>query len=213
MNRDGQARFGEANFSTSEEDGSEDGEIDDSAMDDGEGSRKRIKAYAADSKAESAPKWSNPEYFTALPPPESGLGPKKDIVQVIRKAKIEAAPKQDSSNAVKENADFISFSMDDDIVDLESMKLSDTGADGKPHRGQRKPKDALIAPAKPVNEVKVDSPEKPAKRPPKSAPTALGFVTQAKQPVNEPQEDPSPKKHVYKQSVRPRSPFQTFHAS
>ena len=214
MNEEGQARFGEANFSTSEEDGSEDGEIDDSAMDEGDGPRKRVKADAADSEAQAAPKWSNPEYFTALPPPESGGGPKKDIVQVIRKAKIDAAPRQDSSNAVKENADFISFSMDEDVVDLGSMKLNDSGAEPnepKPPKRQRKPKDALLAPAQRADEVQAEPREKPAKRPPKSAPTApLESMNQANQSIDEPQEDPAPKKRRPKQFVSPKPPFRGF---
>jgi non-canonical poly(A) RNA polymerase PAPD5/7 len=76
---------------------------------DDDGPRKRTKVGASDASA--APKWSNPDPYTVLPPPETLGAPKKDIVQVIRKAKNEAAPKTDK---VADNADFISFNFDDD---------------------------------------------------------------------------------------------------
>jgi non-canonical poly(A) RNA polymerase PAPD5/7 len=76
---------------------------------DDDGPRKRTKVEASDASA--APKWSNPDPYTALPPPETLGAPKKDIVQVIRKAKNEAAPKTDK---VADNADFISFNFDDE---------------------------------------------------------------------------------------------------
>jgi non-canonical poly(A) RNA polymerase PAPD5/7 len=124
MNEDGQFRFN-ANFSSSDDQGSEDGEIEED-MSNGEGPRKRVKADVTEPTEQTVPKWSNPEYFTALPPPESGLGPKKDIVQVIRKAKVEAAAKHDTtSNAVKENADFISFNMDDDTLRVSDEDSAD----------------------------------------------------------------------------------------
>jgi non-canonical poly(A) RNA polymerase PAPD5/7 len=84
----------------------ESSEEDDS---DDDGPRKRTKVEASDASA--APKWSNPDPYTALPPPETLGAPKKDIVQVIRKAKNEAAPKTDK---VADNADFISFNFDDE---------------------------------------------------------------------------------------------------
>ena len=71
--------------------------------------RKRTKVEASDASA--VPKWSNPDPYTALPPPETLGAPKKDIVQVIRKAKNEQAPKTDK---VADNADFISFNFDDE---------------------------------------------------------------------------------------------------
>lgn len=69
--------------------------------------RKRAKTSSA--TADSAPKWSNPDPYTALPPPETLGAPKKDIVQVIRKAKMDTGPKQEGDSAVKGNDDFISF--------------------------------------------------------------------------------------------------------
>ena len=129
MNQEGQSRFMSIELISSDEAGSEDGEIDDDIMSEGEGPRKRVKADVTGPTEQTAPKWSNPEYFTALPPPESGLAPKKDIVQVIRKAKVESAPHIDTTtNAVTENADFISFNMDDD----DEMRSEEEDAPSEP---------------------------------------------------------------------------------
>jgi non-canonical poly(A) RNA polymerase PAPD5/7 len=62
---------------------------------------------------DSVPKWSNPDPYTVLPPP-SETGKKKDFVQLIRKAKIQAAEKSPTSNAVTANDDFISFGDEED---------------------------------------------------------------------------------------------------
>lgn len=130
MNAGGQTRFTALDTSSDDEnvidlthDDSDD-DIDADAL------RKRVKAESSFSIGQGAPKWSNPEYFTALPPPETLGAPKKDIVQVIRKAKVDSASKDDSSaNAVKDNDDFISFNLDDEG---ESMSESDSVSENKP---------------------------------------------------------------------------------
>ena len=142
MNQDGQSRFMSAALASSDDAGSEDGEIDDDIMSNGDGPRKRIKADVTEPLEQASPKWSNPEYFTVLPPPESGLAPKKDIVQTIRNAKVESAPQHDATtNAVKENADFISFNMDDEA--------SEEDAPSEPSP----PKNAPTGPSKPGKEA------------------------------------------------------------
>lgn len=75
-------------------------------------SRKRVKTSQDADVA--VPKWSNPDPYSVLPPTDMGIGPKKDIVQVIRKSKLEASAPDASTNAVKENVDFISFDFGDD---------------------------------------------------------------------------------------------------
>lgn len=97
---DGNSRF---------KDVAESSEGDDSGDD---GPRKRTKVEATDASA--APKWSNPDPYTVLPPPETLGAPKKDIVQTIRKAKNDQASKVDK---VADNSDFISFNFDDDEED------------------------------------------------------------------------------------------------
>lgn len=89
------------------------------------------------------PKWSNPDPYTALPPPETTR--KKDVVQLIRKARVEAEAKKPAVST--EAADFIScdFSEDDTASQVPTQarvvaesRQSDAGArilDGpaKPH--------------------------------------------------------------------------------
>jgi non-canonical poly(A) RNA polymerase PAPD5/7 len=61
--------------------------------------------------AQDAPKWSNPDPYTALPPPET-TGRKKDVVQLIRKARVEAEAQKPALST--EAAEFISCDISDD---------------------------------------------------------------------------------------------------
>jgi non-canonical poly(A) RNA polymerase PAPD5/7 len=70
---------------------------------------------AASNHDQDVPKWSNPDPYTALPPPDETQRKKKDVVQLIRKARVEAETKPTISS---EAADFISF----DFSDNESEK-------------------------------------------------------------------------------------------
>lgn len=63
----------------------------------------------------SVPKWSNPDPYTVLPPPDETQAKKRDVVQLIRKAKIAHSEAAVSSNPVADNDDFISFSLDTPI--------------------------------------------------------------------------------------------------
>lgn len=119
---DGEARFREV--ASSDDDGS-DNEVIDLTRDSGEDTAKPRKRTKVEAQPETAaPKWSNPDPYDALPPPATLGAPKKDIVKVIRKAKVDAAPKPDEQNAVKDNADFISLNFDDDVED---GQMSDEG--------------------------------------------------------------------------------------
>lgn len=86
---------------------------------------------------DSVPKWSNPEIYSALPPPEElRPGKKIDFVQLIRKAKNEAAEKADSNNAVAANDDFISFGDDDGSAkgtDLQSVDDDEPKTNKRPN--------------------------------------------------------------------------------
>ena len=74
----------------------------------------RKRAKVEPTEAPARPQWSNPDPYTVLPPPETLGAPKKDIVQVIRKAKNEQASKSEGADNVAGNADFISFNFGDD---------------------------------------------------------------------------------------------------
>jgi len=108
---DGQTRFMEVE-SDSDEDGVKVVDLTNSSDDEGAARHKRVRR---DGPPESAmPKWSNPDPYTVLPPPETLGAPKKDIVKVIRKAKVETATGAEAKNAANE-ADFISLNFDDDF--------------------------------------------------------------------------------------------------
>ncbi|KAF2115742.1 hypothetical protein BDV96DRAFT_55357 [Lophiotrema nucula] len=62
---------------------------------------------------DSVPRWSNPDFYTAAPPPSDTTGKRKDFVSLIRKAKKDAAEQGGSRNALTANDDFISFNDDD----------------------------------------------------------------------------------------------------
>ena len=99
----------EAEMDISEGEG--DGE-DDAA----EPSSKRARVSNQKSAAEdSVPKWSNPDPYTALPPPDTAGKPRKDVVQLIRKARVETAESKASIPA--EAADFIPCDFDDSDED------------------------------------------------------------------------------------------------
>ncbi|KAJ5082104.1 poly(A) RNA polymerase cid14 [Penicillium argentinense] len=87
----------------------------------------------------SAPKWSNPDPYTVLPPPDESKQQKVDVVDMIRKARL---PK-DASGAAKTNA----VVQNDDFISLGGAD----GADDTPD--DHKPKAPNNAPTGPKNMV------------------------------------------------------------
>lgn len=78
----------------------------------GEPSGKRARLGVQQSALDdSVPKWSNPDPYTALPPPDTAGKPRKDVVQLIRKARVETNESKASIPA--EAADFIPCDFDD----------------------------------------------------------------------------------------------------
>ena len=80
--------------------------------------------------AETVPKWSNPDPYTVLPPPDETLRKKKDVVQIIRKARLSTDKTMENlKNEVAANNDFISLdfggtesSEHEDIDELKELK-------------------------------------------------------------------------------------------
>ncbi|RDW71763.1 hypothetical protein BP5796_07797 [Coleophoma crateriformis] len=71
------------------------------------------KKVATDSKAadgDTVPRWSNPDPYTALPPPDESQRKKKDVVKLIRKARVETGGTVKTEAAAE---DFISFDFGD----------------------------------------------------------------------------------------------------
>lgn len=124
MNDEGKAHYvDDVSSSSEEEDAANTGGDNDEQP-----STKRTKTRPAPSEAAAAPKWSNPDPYTVLPPTDMSMAPKKDIVQTIRKAKVEAANKASSANAIKENVDFISFDdFNDEAMDEPKAEVSEDG--------------------------------------------------------------------------------------
>lgn len=79
---------------------------DDSNSDDGQPAKKRAKVEESP-KAGEVPRWSNPDPYTALPPPDPSNRKKKDVVQLIRKARVESEENKDKP--VQALDEFISF--------------------------------------------------------------------------------------------------------
>ncbi|KAK8001176.1 DNA polymerase sigma subunit [Apiospora marii] len=73
--------------------------------------RARVSSGPASAAEDAAPRWSNPDPYTALPPPDETTRKKKDVVQLIRKARVEADSKK--STDPSEAADFISCDFSD----------------------------------------------------------------------------------------------------
>lgn len=83
-----------------------------------EPSKKRVRTAEADESADAAPKWSNPDPYTALPCPDEATRKKRDVVKLIRKARVE-----ENSNkplVSTEAEDFLSFDLSDDEGEDES---------------------------------------------------------------------------------------------
>ncbi|KAF1953657.1 hypothetical protein CC80DRAFT_507138 [Byssothecium circinans] len=90
---------------------------DDSDSDDGAaGGRAKVARTQSNGQADgnSVPKWSNPDPYTALPPPQ--IGKRVDVVGLIRKAKNDITEKTNGTNAVAANHDFISFDQEDVVA-------------------------------------------------------------------------------------------------
>ncbi|KAM0446825.1 hypothetical protein ACHAO4_009149 [Trichoderma viride] len=89
-----------------------------SVSDSEEPSKKRVRTAVADESADAAPKWSNPDPYTALPCPDEATRKKRDVVKLIRKARVE-----DNSNkplVSTEAEDFLSFDLSDEEGEDES---------------------------------------------------------------------------------------------
>jgi non-canonical poly(A) RNA polymerase PAPD5/7 len=118
---DGPNRFMNVDDMSDDEEADMDVESDASAAGDGAEAQtvnqKVARTQAPRADGNTVPKWSNPDPYTSLPPPSETTGVKKDVVQLIRKAKNQAAEKAVGNNAVAANDDFISFA-DDDGTDV-----------------------------------------------------------------------------------------------
>lgn len=91
-------------------------------------SKKRAKVDDADQSKEDVPKWSNPDPYTALPCPDETTRKKRDVVKLIRKARVEEESK---AAAPAKAEDFISFDFSDDEKDDDDDETSDSGSESE----------------------------------------------------------------------------------
>lgn len=127
-----------------------------------EPSNKRARLAVEQSASDNnAPKWSNPDPYTALPPETATQGKKKDVVQMIRKSRVEAKAARTS---LPESADFISFDFDDsDASDNDEDEASEPAIAAA----------ISAAPAVPSAKLNLQLPPKPPAREPAKAPALL----------------------------------------
>lgn len=76
---------------------------------------------------ETKPKWSNPDPYTALPPPAEGKKVGENLLKLMRKAKNEIA-KDDSTKAAGAS-DFISLNFDDEEEDDDEGEVVEISSD------------------------------------------------------------------------------------
>lgn len=83
---------------------------------------------------DSVPRWSNPDPYTVLPPPDESQRKKMDVVKLIRKARVVSS--SDAASKTEPVADdFISFDFNDDVeVNEEESEesLNDQNGSGVP---------------------------------------------------------------------------------
>ncbi|EGX91127.1 PAP/25A-associated [Cordyceps militaris CM01] len=117
-----------------------------------EPSAKRQRTDALDESAAEAPQWSNPDPYTALPCPDDVTKKKRDVVKLIRKARME---EREKVGAPAQAEDFLSFdpTEDEDETSEESESESDPAseADSEP------PPPSLPAASVPVNAASSNS--------------------------------------------------------
>ena len=75
------------------------------------------KPQEVEVEEQPAVKWSNPELYTAAPPTQDSSRKKKDVVKMIRKARVAAEKKADPPKKPTHNDDFISFDFNDEDQD------------------------------------------------------------------------------------------------
>jgi non-canonical poly(A) RNA polymerase PAPD5/7 len=129
---------------------------DEAEMDgDGQPARKRARIESS-TEDSSRPQWSNPDPYTALPPPDESQRKKKDVVKLIRKARVETSSGSRAA-AEADAGDFISldFGAESD-EEVSAPEPSSKGVAGAPS-GPR----ALLHPRQSLNTPKAASVQAP----------------------------------------------------
>lgn len=125
----------------------------DEAGSDGEPSTKRARVGMERSESDNkAPKWSNPDPYTALPPESSTQGKKKDVVRMIRKSRVQET--EIRASLPSETADFISFDTESEHgSDDEELSPATTAVSSLPATTPRN----LQLPSKPLAAAQLEN--------------------------------------------------------
>jgi non-canonical poly(A) RNA polymerase PAPD5/7 len=134
--------------------------------------KKQARTEAKKDDGDSVPRWSNPDPYTALPPPDESQRKKKDVVKLIRKARVVPA----ADDAPKPEAaadDFISFDFGDDIMGEEDDATYEDGvgvpgAPTGPRFSHRDHIQAQLPSTKPPHNTEYDSPTEDVQKTPVS---------------------------------------------
>ncbi|KAL8638908.1 MAG: hypothetical protein Q9228_003980 [Teloschistes exilis] len=87
-------------------------------------------------QAASVPKWSNPDPYTVLPPVDEPQRKRKDVVKIIRKARIVGEKELTDQSQAAANDDFISFGLEgDDVSNKENRSSSPLEPESTEGRG------------------------------------------------------------------------------
>lgn len=127
----------------------------DMSEDDADVQQPKKKIARSDEKAadgDSVPRWSNPDPYTALPPPDESRGKKKDVVKLIRKARV-TATSENISNVKAASDDFISFDFGDEDEEDNNDQPPPAAVQGVP-AGPRSNQQVLSGSANELNQVK-----------------------------------------------------------
>ncbi|RFU24261.1 hypothetical protein B7463_g12075, partial [Scytalidium lignicola] len=84
---------------------------DENDEEDGQPKKKQARSEKRPADGDSVPRWSNPDPYTALPPPDESQRKKKDVVKLIRKARVST---ERAGKPAPETDDFISFNFGDE---------------------------------------------------------------------------------------------------
>ncbi|MCJ1464836.1 hypothetical protein MMC07_003451 [Pseudocyphellaria aurata] len=97
---------------------------------------KRRALGLSKSAADNIPRWSNPDPYTSLPPIDDTQRRKKDVVKIIRKARVVSEKHIVSQGEVAANDDFISFGFEEESSSTDGDALSRWSSRRKAEHGE-----------------------------------------------------------------------------
>lgn len=148
-------------------------DMSDSDNQSGEPTAKRARTTTKPDDGDSAPKWSNPDPYTALPPLTDADKKKKDMVQMIRKARVETSGARTSLAAPRADQDFLRFDYDSNEASDDSEGFID------PVTYKRVPANAQPGATNTASSMLHPLPNKPASAAPSGSQVALQSVPDA----------------------------------